>query len=208
MTNDPGDIQRTPQSDEPTEPVGDENQIGDGELPPVEPPSPRFIAQLFLIPALIVGGIVGLVLFFGWVGSGTRDWLDGLARSLVSESKRTARSRPNPILANIEGRHVEQGRDRYAWSETTAIKDTRVRTMTIYGGVSEKPQIQKLSRKVDVICACPGRLLDLLGRGFVDLSRIDTLILDEADHMFDMGFLPDIKRIIAQLPSRRQNLLL
>jgi ATP-dependent RNA helicase RhlE len=86
-------------------------------------------------------------------------------------------------------------------------RDTRVRTMTIYGGVSEKPQIKKLSHKVDVICACPGRLLDLLGRGFVDLSRIDTLILDEADHMFDMGFLPDIKRIIAHLPRRRQNLL-
>lgn len=67
----------------------------------------------------------------GRTGSGTRDWLDSLARSLVSESKRTARSRPNPILANIEGRRVEQGRDRYAWSETTAIKDTRVRTVVM-----------------------------------------------------------------------------
>ena len=69
---------------------------------------------------------------------------------------------------------------------------TQIRTMTIYGGISEKPQIQKLERRPEVICACPGRLLDLLGRGFVDLSQIETLILDEADHMFDMGFLPDI----------------
>ncbi|MEE2889451.1 MAG: DEAD/DEAH box helicase [Planctomycetota bacterium] len=84
---------------------------------------------------------------------------------------------------------------------------TKIRTMTIYGGISEKPQIQKLERHPDVVCACPGRLLDLLGRGFVDLSRIETLILDEADHMFDMGFLPDIRRIIQQLPDKRQNLL-
>jgi ATP-dependent RNA helicase RhlE len=84
---------------------------------------------------------------------------------------------------------------------------TKIRTMTIYGGISEKPQIQKLERHPDVVCACPGRLLDLLGRGFVDLSRIETLILDEADHMFDMGFLPDIRRIIQHLPEKRQNLL-
>jgi len=86
-------------------------------------------------------------------------------------------------------------------------RGTRLQTMTIYGGVSEKPQIQKLNRKPDVICACPGRLLDLYGQGHVDLTRIDTLILDEADHMFDMGFLPDIRRIISTLPERRQNLL-
>ena len=84
---------------------------------------------------------------------------------------------------------------------------TQIRTMTIYGGISEKPQIQKLERRPEVICACPGRLLDLLGRGFVDLSQIETLILDEADHMFDMGFLPDIRRIIQKLPTKRQNLL-
>lgn len=84
---------------------------------------------------------------------------------------------------------------------------TKIRTMTIYGGVSEKPQIQKLERRPEVICACPGRLLDLLGRGFVDLSRIEILILDEADHMFDMGFLPDIRKIITNLPAKRQNLL-
>ncbi|NRA02084.1 MAG: DEAD/DEAH box helicase [Myxococcales bacterium] len=84
---------------------------------------------------------------------------------------------------------------------------TAIRTMTIYGGVSEKPQISKLKRHPDVICACPGRLLDLLGQGHVDLDRIETLILDEADHMFDMGFLPDIRRILKQLPQERQNLL-
>ncbi|MCA9704304.1 MAG: DEAD/DEAH box helicase [Myxococcales bacterium] len=77
----------------------------------------------------------------------------------------------------------------------------------IFGGVNEKPQIRELSKGVDVLVATPGRLLDLHGRGFVDLSAVDCLVLDEADHMLDMGFLPDVKRIIAALPPKRQNLL-
>jgi ATP-dependent RNA helicase RhlE len=84
---------------------------------------------------------------------------------------------------------------------------TRIRTVVIYGGVSERQQIQKLRRSPEIIVACPGRLLDLHRRGFVPLGRVDTLVLDEADHMFDMGFLPDIKRILSALPESRQNLL-
>jgi ATP-dependent RNA helicase RhlE len=86
-------------------------------------------------------------------------------------------------------------------------KFTRLQTMTIFGGVSEQPQIQKLRRHPDIIVACPGRLLDLLGQGHVRLDRIEALVLDEADHMFDMGFLPDVRRIIAAMPRKRQNLL-
>jgi len=84
---------------------------------------------------------------------------------------------------------------------------TRLRTVTIFGGVSAHAQIQKLRRWPEIIVACPGRLLDLLGQGHVRLSHIEALVLDEADHMFDMGFLPDIRRIIAALPKKRQNLL-
>jgi ATP-dependent RNA helicase RhlE len=84
---------------------------------------------------------------------------------------------------------------------------TRIRTVTIFGGVSGRAQIQKLQRRPEIIVACPGRLLDLLGQGHVRLGGIETLVLDEADHMFDMGFLPDIRRIIAALPKKRQNLL-
>ena len=84
---------------------------------------------------------------------------------------------------------------------------TPIRTVVIYGGISERPQIRKLRRDPEVIVACPGRLLDLFGKGEVHLDRVDTLVLDEADHMFDMGFLPDIRRIIAALPENRQNLL-
>ena len=84
---------------------------------------------------------------------------------------------------------------------------TPIRTVVIYGGISERPQIQKLRRNPEIIVACPGRLLDLFRKGEVHLERVDTLVLDEADHMFDMGFLPDIRRIIAGLSEDRQNLL-
>ena len=76
----------------------------------------------------------------------------------------------------------------------------------IFGGVNEKPQIKELKRGVDVVVATPGRLLDLMNRGFVSLSSIDVFVLDEADRMLDMGFLPDVKRIVAKLPKKRQTL--
>ena len=83
---------------------------------------------------------------------------------------------------------------------------TQVRSATIYGGVGKGPQITALKRGVEIIVACPGRLLDLMGQGVVDLSQIEVLVLDEADRMCDMGFLPDIRRIIKQLPEKRQTL--
>lgn len=76
----------------------------------------------------------------------------------------------------------------------------------IFGGVNEKPQIAELKKGVDVIVATPGRLLDLMNRGFVSLKKIDVFVLDEADRMLDMGFLPDVKRIVAKLPTKRQTL--
>ena len=86
-------------------------------------------------------------------------------------------------------------------------KYTNIRAVTIFGGVNAGPQVRALRKRPDIIVACPGRLLDLAGSGDVRLDGIETLVLDEADHMLDMGFLPDIKRIIARLPQRRQNLL-
>lgn len=77
----------------------------------------------------------------------------------------------------------------------------------IFGGVNEKPQIRELKRGIDILVATPGRLLDLMGRGFVDLSRVEVFVLDEADRMLDMGFLPDVRRVIDQLPKKRQTLL-
>jgi len=77
----------------------------------------------------------------------------------------------------------------------------------IFGGVGANPQIATLRRGVDIVIATPGRLLDLVGQKAVDLSSVDTLILDEADRMLDMGFIHDIKKILAKLPAKRQNLL-
>ena len=86
-------------------------------------------------------------------------------------------------------------------------KNTRVRSVTIYGGVSKVPQLAELRRGAEIIIACPGRLLDHMDEGGIDLSGVDVLVLDEADTMCDMGFLPDIRRILSRLPSKRQTLL-
>ncbi len=88
----------------------------------------------------------------------------------------------------------------------TLGRKTRLRSVTVYGGVGINPQIQKL-RRADIVVACPGRLLDHIGRHSVDLSRLEVLVVDEADQMFDMGFMPDIRRILSHLPSKRQTML-
>ena len=82
-----------------------------------------------------------------------------------------------------------------------------LRYKTIYGGVGEQPQIDALRRGVDFVVATPGRLMDLMGRNFVDFKDIEFVVLDEADRMLDMGFLPSIKKIVAKLPKTRQTLL-
>lgn len=86
-------------------------------------------------------------------------------------------------------------------------RQTGLRSLTIYGGVSARPQIQALKAGAEIAVACPGRLLDLMSQGAVRLDAIEMVVLDEADRMFDMGFLPDIRRIMGALPSRRQTLL-
>ncbi len=93
----------------------------------------------------------------------------------------------------------------------SAINDlgrkTHLKSMTIYGGVSVNPQITKLRAGVDIVVACPGRLLDHMNQKTINFSNLEVLVLDEADRMFDMGFLPDIRRIIKQLPVKRQTLM-
>jgi len=84
---------------------------------------------------------------------------------------------------------------------------TGMRGVTIYGGVSQAAQVQKLRRGAEIVVGCPGRVLDLIQQGHLKLDHIETLVLDEADHMFDMGFLPGIREIISHLPAQRQNLL-
>ncbi|CAN5243185.1 DEAD/DEAH box helicase [soil metagenome] len=84
---------------------------------------------------------------------------------------------------------------------------TGLRSVTLYGGVNINAQIQKMRRGIEIIVACPGRLLDHLRQRTTHLGNIEILVLDEADHMFDMGFLPSIQQILQQLPKQRQSLL-
>ena len=86
-------------------------------------------------------------------------------------------------------------------------KKTGLRSATVYGGVGMSPQVQKLKAGVEIVVACPGRLLDHLARKTIELSGVEVLVLDEADRMFDMGFLPDIRRILKYVPASRQTLL-
>ena len=82
-----------------------------------------------------------------------------------------------------------------------------LRSTVIFGGVGQAPQVAALKKGVDILVACPGRLNDLVGQGLLDLSNIEIFVLDEADRMLDMGFVHDVKKVIAKLPRQRQNLM-
>jgi ATP-dependent RNA helicase RhlE len=127
-----------------------------------------------------------------------------------------------PILAKLAGMNRDGGprsiralimaptRELAAQNEENVRiygKHLSLRAATIYGGVSERPQIEALRSGVDLLVATPGRLLDLMGRRFCDFSGLSFLVLDEAERMLDMGFLPDIRRIVKALPPKRQTLL-
>jgi ATP-dependent RNA helicase RhlE len=88
----------------------------------------------------------------------------------------------------------------------TLGKHTRVTTYCIHGGVGQDPQKEKLEDGVDVLIVTPGRMFDLVSQGALDLSRVETLVLDEADHMLDLGFIKDIRDVMRHLPTRRQTL--
>ena len=86
-------------------------------------------------------------------------------------------------------------------------KNLGMRHVVVYGGVSQHQQTQALRKGVDIIVATPGRLLDLMEQGFIKLNEVEFLVLDEADRMLDMGFIPDIKRIVSKVPVKRQTML-
>ena len=86
-------------------------------------------------------------------------------------------------------------------------KGLPVRCAVIFGGVNQTPQVEALKAGCEVVTACPGRLWDLMNQGFVDLSRVEIFVLDEADRMLDMGFIHDVRRIVGKLPEKRQTLM-
>ena len=113
--------------------------------------------------------------------------------------------RPSPIRALILtptrelAIQIQESFDAYG-------ANLRLRNLVVFGGVSQVPQVQGLKRGVDILVATPGRLLDLMNQGYISLRDIEIFVLDEADRMLDMGFVHDVKKVIAQLPAKRQTL--
>ncbi len=106
------------------------------------------------------------------------------------------------MLAPTRELAIQIGESFRAYGRHTGLRHT-----VVYGGVGQHPQVRDLRAGVDILIATPGRLLDLMQQGFVDLAHVEILVLDEADRMLDMGFLPDLRRIVAKVPVRRQSLM-
>ena len=122
----------------------------------------------------------------------------------LASSAAPPRSRPIRVLVLAPTRELAS---QIGASFRTYGRYTGLRNTVVYGGVGQNPQVRALQHGVDILVATPGRLLDLMNQGHVDLSRVETLILDEADQMLDMGFIHDLKRIVARVPRQRQTLL-
>ena len=117
-------------------------------------------------------------------------------------ASKAARSPRALVLAPTRELAIQIGEEFRAYSKHLALRQT-----VIFGGVSQKPQVTALMRGLDILIATPGRLLDLMGQRYVRLDAIEFLVLDEADRMLDMGFVHDVRKIIATMPKSRQSLL-
>ncbi|HEU5099368.1 MAG TPA: DEAD/DEAH box helicase [Roseiflexaceae bacterium] len=115
----------------------------------------------------------------------------------------SARGRARALIVTPTRELAEQIND----TIKTLGRDTGLRSATIYGGVSMLPQERALRDGVEILVACPGRLLDHIDRGTARLDHLEVLVLDEADRMFDMGFLPSVRRILSHVPAKRQTML-
>ncbi len=115
--------------------------------------------------------------------------------------------RPRPAIKVLALTPTRELATQIAESFRTYGRNVPLRYTVIFGGVGQGPQVQSLRTGVDIVVATPGRLLDLMEQGFVDLRSVQVLILDEADNMLDMGFIHDIRKIVQRLPAQRQNLL-
>jgi ATP-dependent RNA helicase RhlE len=118
------------------------------------------------------------------------------------KSRRARRPIRTLVLTPTRELALQIGESFAAYGAHTGLRHT-----TVYGGVSQRPQEQSLRKGVDVLIATPGRLLDLMGQKLIDLSVVEIFVLDEADRMLDMGFIPDIRRVIEKLPRQRQTLM-
>ncbi len=106
------------------------------------------------------------------------------------------------VLAPTRELAIQIGESFRAYGRHSGLRHT-----VVYGGVGQHPQVRALRAGVDILIATPGRLLDLMQQGFVELGHVEILVLDEADRMLDMGFIHDLRRIVAKVPAKRQTLL-
>ena len=163
--------------------------------------------QTQAIPAVLNGGdlLAGAQTGTGKTAGFTLPLLQLLSASAVGKAF-TTNSSPRAIRALI----LTPTRELAAQVEESVRiygKYTKLNSAVIFGGVGINPQIKQLKHGVDILVATPGRLLDHMQQGTVDLSKVEVLILDEADRMLDMGFIRDIRKVLAVLPPKRQNLL-
>ena len=153
--------------------------------------------QLAAIPAVLAGRDV---LAGAQTGTGkTAAFVMPILQRLLSSPGRAPRALVLTPTRELAAQVAESAR--------TYGRHTSVRTLAIFGGVSEKPQIDALRSGCDLLVATPGRLLDLAQQRALDLSQVQCCVLDEADRMLDMGFIPAIRRILKLLPRERQNLM-
>jgi superfamily II DNA/RNA helicase len=144
------------------------------------------------------------VLGRGRTGSGkTYAFLLPLVTRLLAEPRKRVSRRPRSLVLAPTRELASQ----LAESLQPLEAATGLRSTVVFGGVGQNPQVNALARGVDVLIACPGRLLDLMGQGHADLSGIEITVIDEADHMADMGFLPMVRRILEATPRRGQRML-
>ena len=154
------------------------------------------------IPAVLAGGDL---LGGAQTGTGkTAAFVLPILERMLRAAPQPARRRLPRVLVVVPTRELAAQVEQ---SVRTYGKYTRFESVAIFGGVNINPQIQRLNKGVDLVIATPGRLLDHVQQRTIDLSHVETLVLDEADRMLDMGFIPDIRRILKLLPPRRQNLL-
>jgi ATP-dependent RNA helicase RhlE len=130
-----------------------------------------------------------------------RLWNEGRAAAAAGAPRPTRRPIRCLVLSPTRELAAQIGDCFKAYGKNTGLHHT-----VIYGGVGQRPQEDALRRGVDIVVACPGRLLDLMNQGFVDLRNISVFVLDEADRMLDMGFIHDIRKVVAKVPPNRQTL--
>ncbi|MBL9129660.1 MAG: DEAD/DEAH box helicase [Verrucomicrobiaceae bacterium] len=158
--------------------------------------------QAAAIPAIIAGGdLIGIA----QTGTGkTAAFTLPILTKLAANPPQQGQRRQTRVLV------IAPTRELVAQIEENVLAYARhlpLKIAKVYGGVGEKPQKDALRAGSDIVIACPGRLLDLMGQRCADFSKLEYLVLDEADRMLDMGFLPDIRRVINQLPRKRQTLM-